>query len=275
MVFIGIDKNVTVSLLLAATLLLTTLQYANAQSMFPQQQPGSQTPQLEQTGEATLGSPLYSYFTYTDPSSGKSIQYPPAWTARGPENCSDCIGPSRVLFLDSDGVDVAEFGVTNATSPDPKTSVLDQLNRISAHVNQSNENASDITLLGKTAAHFDYFTTAAYLFNGQAPHIEGVAMVRNGMLLWVTWFPDNVHDPNYQGEIMNMVNSLIGSYSNNGMNQSGMNSNNGMNQGGMNSNNGMNQGGMNSNNGMNQGGMNSNNGMNHSPITCDPIFGCF
>jgi hypothetical protein len=113
-----------------------------------------------------------------------------------------------VFFLDSNGADVAEFGVTNATSPDPKTSVLDQLNRISAYVNQSNENASDITLGGKTAAHFDYFTTATYLSNGHAPRIEGVAMVWNGMLFWVTWFPDNVHDPNYPGEIMNMVNSL-------------------------------------------------------------------
>ena len=78
--------------------------------MFPQQQPGSQTPQQVHT---VLGS-VYVY-TYTDPSTGKSIQYPDIWTRRPSPFFYAGYHGSIVDFYDSNGSRVASEGSTIAT----------------------------------------------------------------------------------------------------------------------------------------------------------------
>jgi len=173
MLFGSINKNVTFTFLLLAALLVVVIipmQYARAA-------------------------------TYTNPVTGKSIQYPDMWTpVQSKEaqflNAVSLSHGNLVFFDDSNGIPLATYGSVPASDPN---SILNSMTSVTG---TQLLNTKDITLAsGKPALQFEYYYQPV-LFQpngdiggtftpaGNQVCIGGIAIIENGILYAVIYSPE-------------------------------------------------------------------------------------
>lgn len=188
----SINKNVTFTFLLLAALLVVVIipmQYARAA-------------------------------TYTNPVTGKSIQYPDMWTpVQSKEaqflNAVSLSHGNLVFFDDSNGIPLATYGSVPASDPN---SILNSMTSVTG---TQLLNTKDITLAsGKPALQFDYYYQPVITQSngdlgitftpaGNQLYIEGIAIIENGILYAVTYSPEIAqNNADYMTQIMDMANSL-------------------------------------------------------------------
>ena len=188
----SINKNVTFTFLLLAALLVVVIipmQYARAA-------------------------------TYTNPVTGKSIQYPDMWTpVQSKEaqflNAVSLSHGNLVFFDDSNGIPLATYGSVPASDPN---SILNSMTSVTG---TQLLNTKDITLAsGKPALQFDYYYQPVitqsngdlgitFTQAGNQLYIEGIAIIENGILYAVTYSPEIAqNNADYMTQIMDMANSL-------------------------------------------------------------------
>jgi len=188
----SIHKNVTFTFLLLAALLVVVIipmQYARAA-------------------------------TYTNPVTGKSIQYPDMWTpVQSKEaqflNAVSLSHGNLVFFDDSNGIPLATYGSVPASDPN---SILNSMTSVTG---TQLLNTKDITLAsGKPALQFDYYYQPVITQSngdlgitftpaGNQLYIEGIAIIENGILYAVTYSPEIAqNNADYMTQIMDMANSL-------------------------------------------------------------------
>jgi len=188
----SIHKNVTFTFLLLAALLVVVIipmQYARAA-------------------------------TYTNPVTGKSIQYPDMWTpVQSKEaqflNAVSLSHGNLVFFDDSNGIPLATYGSVPASDPN---SILNSMTSVTG---TQLLNTKDITLAsGKPALQFDYYYQPVITQSngdlgitftpaGNQLYIEGIAIIENGILYAVTYSPEIAqNNADYMTQIMDVANSL-------------------------------------------------------------------
>jgi hypothetical protein len=188
----SINKNVTFTFLLVAalaTMIIIPIQYAKAA-------------------------------TYTDPVTGKTIQYPDMWTpVQSKEaqflNAVSVTHGNLVFFDDSNGIPLATYGSVPASDPNSIS------NSMTSVTGTPLLNSKDITLAsGKPALQFDYYYQpvmtqtngdlgVTFAPAGNQLYIGGIAIIENGILYAVTYSPEIAqNNADYMTQIMDMANSL-------------------------------------------------------------------
>jgi hypothetical protein len=190
MMFGSINKNGTFTILLTAafaTMIILPLQYAKTA-------------------------------TYTDPLTGKTIQYPDMWTPV-PSQESEFVQPmthgNLVFFENSNGFQLATYGSIPASDPNSIS------NSMMSVTGTQLLNPKDITLAsGKPALQFDYYYQpvifrpngdigGTFTPAGNQLYIGGIAIIENGILYTVTYSPEIAqNNADYMRQIIGMANSL-------------------------------------------------------------------
>jgi hypothetical protein len=158
--------------------------------------------------------------TYTDPVTGKTIQYPDMWTpVQSKEaqflNAVSVTHGNLVFFDDSNGIPLATYGSVPASDPNSIS------NSMMSVTGTQLLNPKDITLAsGKPALRFDYYyQPALFQPNGDiggtfAPagnklYFGGFAIIENSILYAVTYSPEIAqNNADYMKQIIAMPNSL-------------------------------------------------------------------
>ncbi len=186
----SINKNVTFTFLLVAalaTMIILPMQYAKAA-------------------------------TYTDPQTGKTIQYPDMWTpvqSQEAQFLQPMTHGNLVFFDNSNGIPMATYGSVPASDPNSIS------NSMLSVTGTQLLNQKDITLAsGKPALQFDYYyqpvitqpdgdLNTKFTPAGNQLYIEGIAIIENGILYAVTYSPEIAqNNADYMKQIMDMANSL-------------------------------------------------------------------
>jgi hypothetical protein len=184
---IAIAIGIGVLLILGMAMLLVPLQYIKAQS-------------------GTL--------TYTDPSTGKSIQYPVTWKVQSGSN-------GGATFSDRNGLPTATFGVnglSSALSNDLKGSVIAVIQSPTVHdlsVNIVNINRQPVAQFSYNMeiSNPDFTSTSPSSEPAQQgphlAHVSGTSVIHNAKLFTLQSFPGLSPDASYQQDIQMMTNSLL------------------------------------------------------------------
>lgn len=147
-----------------------------------------------------------NWAAYTDPNSGKQIAYPSNWN---PFPSPSSLG-TVVYFNNEQGIPAVIFSVARAPTQDPASAVQQVLATSSAQ-----------QLLGIRDANLGPAIVALYNFNQDTRfnteqltptvlNLSGVAVVQNGYLLALAYFPQSFQsDPNYHAIVQGMVRSLV------------------------------------------------------------------
>lgn len=186
----SINKNVTFTFLLVAalaTMIILPMQYAKAA-------------------------------TYTDPLTGKTIQYPDMWTpvqSQEAQFLQPMTHGNLVFFDNSNGIPMATYGSVPASDPNSIS------NSMLSVTGTQLLNQKDITLAsGKPALQFDYYyqpvitqpdgdLNTKFTPAGNQLYIGGIAIIENGILYAVTYSPEIAqNNADYMKQIMDMANSL-------------------------------------------------------------------
>ena len=154
--------------------------------------------------------------TYTDPSTGKSIQYPDTWNAQSDSN-------GGVSFSDSNGLAAAHFVAISPAFPnDLERSVIASIQQPTVH----DLSVNIVNMSGQPVAQFSYnleisnpdFESTQYLPGPHLAPISGISVIQNGTLFGIQSYPGLSLDANYQQEIEMMISSLLANNTNNNNN---------------------------------------------------------
>jgi hypothetical protein len=156
--------------------------------------------------------------TYTDPLTGKTIQYPDMWTpvqSQEAQFLQPMTNGNLVFFDNSDGIPLATYGSVPASDPNSIS------NSMMSVTGTQLLNPKDITLAsGKPALQFDYYYQPVitqpngdlgntFTPAGNQLYIGGIAIIENGILYAVTYYPEIAqNNADYMKQIMDMANSL-------------------------------------------------------------------
>jgi hypothetical protein len=156
--------------------------------------------------------------TYTDPLTGKIIQYPDMWTPTQSQE-AQFLQPmthgNLVFFDDSNRIPLATYGSVPASDPNSIS------NSMMSVTGTQLLNSKDITLAsGKPALQFDYYYQPVitrpsgdlgitFTPAENQLYIGGIAIIENGILYAVTYSPEIAqNNADYMKQIMDMANSL-------------------------------------------------------------------
>jgi len=160
--------------------------------------------------------------TYTDPLTGKMIQYPDAWTpvqSQMAQLAQPITHGNLVLFDDSNGIPMAMFGSIPAS--DPNSIANNVMSVVGQGFSTQLLNPKNVTLAsGKPALQFEFYYQSQTIHpngdlgdtftpTGNQIHIGGIAIIEGGILYAVDYFPDSAqNNPDYMKQILDMANSL-------------------------------------------------------------------
>ena len=156
--------------------------------------------------------------TYSDPLTGKTIQYPDMWTpvqSQAAQYPQQMTHGNLVFFDNSKGIPLATYGSVPASDP---SSISNSMLSVTG-TQLLNQKA--ITLAsGKPSLQFDYFYQpvitqpngdlgTTFTPAGNQLYIGGIAIIENGILYAVTYSPEIAqNNADYMKQILDMANSL-------------------------------------------------------------------